>query len=124
MYNDSIRFRLLSSIFFACLVGVSLCGTASARVTGNFLFLYDLTEEGGKWSGESEQRINLSMRGETALGRLLGLNLGLIRSKGEWDFLGGLTPTYAINLQGKHYNLSSGYSVRTRRETDIINTHH
>ena len=121
MYNARTRFRLLSNIFFGCLVGVSLCGTASARITGSFLFLYDLTEEDGKWSGDSEQRINLSMRGATGLERLLGLNLGLIRREGEWDFLGGLTPTYAINLQGKHYKLSSGYSVRTRREIDIIN---
>ena len=122
MYNARTRFRLLSNIFFGCLVGISLCGTASARISGNFLFLYDLTEEDGKWSGDSEQRINLSMRGATGLERLLELNLGLIRSRGEWDFLGGLTPTYAINLQGKHYRLSSGYSVRTRREIDIINT--
>jgi hypothetical protein len=34
--------------------------------------------------------------------------------------LAGLTPTYALNLKGKHYNLSSGYSVPMYR--DIINS--
>jgi len=118
----SIKIRLLSIIFTGWLVSASLCGTASARITGNFLLLYDLVKEDGKWSRESEQRINLGLRGTTGLERLLSFNLGFIRSRKEWDILGGYTPTYAVSLQGKHYNLSSGYSIRVYRGSDVVNS--
>ena len=118
----SIKIRLLSIILAGLLFSAGLCGTASARMTGNVLFLYDLFEEDGKWSGESEQRVNLGMRGTTGLERLLSFNLGFIRSRKEWDILGGYTPTYAVSLQGKHYNLSSGYTVRVHRESDFVNS--
>ena len=114
------RIRRCYVILLLTLVGINLCGISNAEITGNALFSYDLIKENGEWSGESEQRINLSLRGKAGLERLLGLNVGLIRRSKEWSFLGGLTPTYALNLQGKHYDFSSGYSIRMYR--DIVGT--
>ena len=117
MYNIPSRFPL---ILFLGLVGVNLCGTASAKITGNVLFSYDLIKENGKWSGEFEQNINFGMRGRAGLTNLIGLNLGIVVRGKELTILRGLAPTYTLNLQGKHYTFSSGYSVRLFR--DIINS--
>jgi len=101
------------------LVVVNSFQTANARVTGNALFAYDAIKENGKWSREFEQNINLDMRGKVGLKNLLGLNFGVVRRGEDWTSGGG-TPTYALNLQGKCYNLSSGYSARIYR--DIISS--
>lgn len=94
-----------------------MCGRANAKVTGNALFSYYLTKENGEWLGEFEQSVNLRMHWDSGLGRLLGVNIGFVGHGKEWDLLGGLTPTYAINLQGKRYQFSSGYSVHKHRNT-------
>ncbi len=96
--------------------GINLCGTANAGISGNFLLLYDLIKEDDEWSREVEERLNLNLGGNDGLERLLKLNLGIIRRGKEWDLLGGLIPTYALNLKGKYYSLSSGYSVRLYRD--------
>ena len=80
----SVKIRLFSIIFAGLLFNSGLCNTASARTTGNVLFLYDMVKEDGKWVGESEQRINLGMHGTTGLERLLNFNIGLIRLDEKW----------------------------------------
>ena len=89
---------------------------ANAKVTGNTLLSYDLIQEDGKWSREVGQNINLSTGGRAGLASLFGLNLGIARRGKDLSLLGGLTPTYALNLQGRHYNLSSGYSAHFFRD--------
>ena len=103
-----------------CLTSISLCEIANAEITGNASLAYDLIEEDEDWSGEFEQRLGLSFRSSSELGRLLGLNLGFVWYGEEFDFRTGFSPTYSINLQGEHYSLSSGYSVRLNR--GIINS--
>lgn len=97
-----------------------MCVTTNAQTTGNALFSYYSTKEDGEWVGESEQRINLTMRGRAGLENLLALNLGIMRRDKKLEFLGGFFPTYAISLRGRRYNLISGYSVTYRR--DIVNS--
>jgi len=118
MYNAHNRLPLIL-FFFCVLVGVNLCQIASAKITGNALFACDMIKEDGKWSREFEQNINLDARGRIGLKNLLGLNFGVVRRGKEWTLAGGI-PTYALSLQGKKYNLSSGYSVRMYR--DIISS--
>jgi len=100
-------------LFF--LSGVSFCGIANADITGNASLGYNLIEEDGDWSGDFEQRLNLSYRPRSGLGRLLGINLGFVWHGTDFDLLSAFSPTYSINLQGKSYSLSSGYSVRMDR---------
>ncbi|MFC1719121.1 hypothetical protein ACFL6S_36045 [Candidatus Poribacteria bacterium] len=51
---------------------------------------------------------------------MLGINLGFVWHGTDFDFLRSFSPTYSINLQGKSYSLSSGYSIRVNR--GIINS--
>lgn len=111
--------RFLSILFF-CLAGINLYGIANAEITGNISLAYDLIEDDGDWSGEFEQRLGLSLRDSSELGRFLGLQLGFVWYGDQYDFRSGLSPTYSINLQGNSYSLSSGYSVRLNR--GIIDT--
>lgn len=115
MYNAYSRFRFLSILLVVWLAGVDLWGTAGAAVTGNASLLYNLIEEDGEWSGEFQRSVNMGMRFNTGGTRLLGINLGFIWRGEKFDLLTGLTPTYSINLQGRNYELTSGYSVGIHR---------
>ncbi len=115
---NNIYSKLL--IFFCWSIISLLCGTVKADITGNASLSYDLIKENGNWFGESEQRVNINMRGRTGLDDIYGLSFGFIRHEGKIEPLGGLAPTYALNLRGKYYSLSSGYSVRVYK--DIVNS--
>lgn len=112
---DNARSRALLISLCVCWISISSWGTTSAKIPVNALLSYDLVQEGGTWSGESVQDINLSMRGRTGLANMLGLNLRITRRGGEWSLLRGIAPSYALNLRGRHYTLSSGYSGSIRR---------
>ncbi len=62
----------------------------------------------------------MGLRTRSGIERLLGLNLGFVWHGKEFDFLGGLRPTYTLHLRGENYSLTSGYSIRLHR--GIINS--
>ena len=112
MYNACSKLRTTSFLLLAWIMSVNLCLTTNAEITGNALFSYDLIKEDSEWIGESEQRVNLSMR-KMIFGNPLGISVGFLRYDKKFELLGGAVPTYAISLRGKRYNLASGYSART-----------
>jgi len=82
MYN--VHNRILLILFLGWLIGINLCGSAIANITGNALSSYDLIEEDEEWSEEFKQSVNLSMRGRTGFDNLLGINVGVVRRDNKW----------------------------------------
>jgi len=113
MYN--VHNRILLILFLGWLIGINLCGSAIANITGNALSSYDLIEEDEEWSEEFKQSVNLSMRGRTGFDNLLGINVGVVRRDNKW-ILGQLVPTYTIRSRSKNYNILSGYSIHMHRD--------
>ena len=116
MYN--VHNRILLILFLGWLIGINLCGSAIANITGNALSSYDLIEENGEWSREFKQNVNLGMRGKVGFDNLLGINVGVVQRDNEWT-LGQLSPTYTLSSRSKNYNILSGYSINMHRDVTI-----